>query len=138
MTRKVLLLQSMGLLMGFLATQLLHSSVYGYEEYGHQLIGPARCCPPSLYCPDDYCRKLLPNVPCPAYRCHTDCFVRRPLPCPPQNKEWVTCDDFARKCLPPEPCGFRPDPCSNNVISKGQWSQSSFIERTAALIRSKK
>ena len=53
---------------------------------------------------DNYCRKPMPPVPCPAAGCHPDCYARKtppPLPC---VGGCVTADNYPRKC-PPRPPG---------------------------------
>jgi len=53
-----------------------------------------RCC----ICPDDYCPKPLPCVPCaPLGRC--DCYAPKPLPCPPCALRYCAPDDYC-----PKPC----------------------------------
>lgn len=45
-----------------------------------------RCADPCraglmLCCPDDYCRKPMPCVPCPSPCCSCDDYCRKPMPC---------------------------------------------------------
>jgi hypothetical protein len=62
--------------------------------------------PPCPCCPDDYCPKPMPLVPCPVHCAGPDDYCYKPLPstCP------VKCggpDDYCRKPLP-----MPPSPCS--------------------------
>ena len=75
---------------------------------------PAACgsksgCPPCIItCPDDYCRKPLPCIPCPPCRATCDDYCRKPMPRVPCLTRCGTCDDYCRKpfprlCWPPLP-----------------------------------
>ena len=60
----------------------------------------ARCC---CTCPDDYCPKPLPCVPCVLLgKC--DCYCRKPMPCPPCPLGYCGPNDYCPKpysiCLP--------------------------------------
>lgn len=90
-------------------------------------------CPSSPYCPDDYCRKPDPRIPCPTGGCFSDCFVRKPLPCPPRCIGSVTCDDYARKCPPQEQCPYRPCPTSANYYAKAHGVGLPAVRRSAGL-----
>lgn len=53
------------------------------------------CC-----CPDDYCRKPFPCLPCPSLRGCCDDYCRKPMPCVPCEFPRGCCDDYCRKPLP--------------------------------------
>jgi hypothetical protein len=60
-----------------------------------------RCC----VCPDYYCPKPLPSVPCaPLGNC--DCYQAKPLPCPPCFLHYCAPNDYCPKpsCLYLPPC----------------------------------
>jgi hypothetical protein len=53
-----------------------------------------------LCCPDDYCRKPMPCVPCPCNTWCPDDYCRKPMPCVPcLNTTWCA-DDYCRKPMP--------------------------------------
>ena len=78
------------------------------------------CCATPCCCPNDYCRKPMPCVPCPVPRGCADTYCRKPMPCVPcpapcgcgetycpkpfpdlcRPRDW----QFYR-CPPPECCG---------------------------------
>jgi hypothetical protein len=61
----------------------------------------ARCATMPCGCPDDYCRKPMPRIPClPRCGCADD-YCRKPMPC----LCWPVDRQFYR-CAPPE-CGRR-------------------------------
>jgi hypothetical protein len=71
------------------------------------IAGPARagwrdwwyCTKPCPSCPDDYCPKPLPPVPCPGWTCAPDDYCPKRLPC----ARPVTCfraDDYSAKPCP--------------------------------------
>jgi hypothetical protein len=68
-----------------------------------------------LCCPDDYCRKPMPCVPCPR-GCCPDTYCPKPIPSVPcPNACWYP-DDYCRKpipCLswPPSPIRYSCGPC---------------------------
>jgi hypothetical protein len=66
---------------------------------------PCPCeCRPLTCCPDDYCRKCIPQFPClPCFQC--DDYCRKPLPAIPCFDNCGQCDDYCRK---PAPCACRP------------------------------
>jgi hypothetical protein len=51
-------------------------------------------------CPDDYCPKPLPCVPCLSCCRTCDDYCRKPMPCVPCLPCCRTCDDYCRKPLP--------------------------------------
>lgn len=53
------------------------------------------CC-----CPDDYCRKPLPCVPCECRPGCCDDYCRKPLPCVPRECYRNCCDDYCPKPWP--------------------------------------
>jgi hypothetical protein len=62
-------------------------------------------CPPSCYnCPDDYCRKPMPCIPCFIKSCMPDDYCPKPIPCVPCMPKGCV-DDYCPKpfsfCLPP-------------------------------------
>jgi hypothetical protein len=60
-----------------------------------------RCCT----CPNDYCPKPLPCVPCaPLGKC--DCYCPKPLPCPPCPLRYCGPNDYC-----PKPCCLYLPPC---------------------------
>src|SRR5262249_33747426 len=80
---------------------------------------PARCEPPAsgarswlplrlcqswlcrdCCCPDDYCRKSLPPVPCGVCGCYPDDYCAKPLPPVPCGAPCGCADDYQRKCCP--------------------------------------
>ena len=52
-----------------------------------------------LSCPNDYCRKPAPCVPCPV-QTKCACYCRKPAPCPPCCCPLCCCDCYCRKPLP--------------------------------------
>ncbi len=84
--------------------------------------GPCRkCARPCngglmLCCPDDYCRKPMPCVPCPPPNCCPDDYCRKPMPCVPCPPPNCCPDDYCRKplpnfCWPPSPVKYSCGPC---------------------------
>jgi hypothetical protein len=53
-----------------------------------------------LCCPDDYCRKPMPCVPCPPPCCCPDDYCRKPMPCVPCLPPNCCPDDYCRKPMP--------------------------------------
>lgn len=98
--------------------------------YGACSTGSGRVCPNIGFHPDDYCRKSQPGILCPPRSCLTDCFVRKPQPsvCSPLGR--VTCDDYQPKCLPTEPCQFRPDPCAAANYIRPKWYDRPLTSKT--------
>src|SRR3990172_4664755 len=86
---RVRLLSSLALLM-----------IIGFAHRGRATdVGPiatgcdARSC---CVCPDDYCPKPLPCVPCaPLGKC--DCYCPKPLPCPPCPLRYCAPNDYRPK-----------------------------------------
>jgi hypothetical protein len=69
-----------------------------------------------LCCPDDYCPKPLPCLPCPQRSCCPDNYCRKPLPCVPCPKTCWRPDDYCRKPMPrlcwlPPPVKYSCGPC---------------------------
>jgi hypothetical protein len=62
--------------------------------------GPPACENCKSWCPDDYCRKPLPN--CPPTPCFglTDDYCPKPLPKCPCVPAYLGCDDYCCKPLP--------------------------------------
>jgi hypothetical protein len=52
----------------------------------------------NCWCPDDYCRKDIPSVPCNAKGCVDD-YCRKSPPCVPANPRGCV-DDYCRKTCP--------------------------------------
>jgi hypothetical protein len=79
------------------------------------------CCPPPIAgCPDDYCRKPIPCIPCLPPSCACDDYCRKSLPCVPCLSQCGLCDDYCRKpfpnfCWPPSP-GLR---CVPSCLTSG-------------------
>ena len=69
------------------------------------------CC----VCPDDYCPKPLPCVPC-APRGKCDNYCRKPLPCAPCVGGYCGPDDYC-----PKPCNFYLPPCWPAWYTCGAW-----------------
>jgi len=62
--------------------------------------GPCCCPPPIACCPDDYCRKPWPCIPCLSECWECDNYCRKPFPCIPCLSGCFTCDDYCRKPFP--------------------------------------
>src|SRR5271168_897950 len=74
------------------------------------------CCPSGLMlcCPDDYCRKPVPCVPCPLFGCCPN-YCRKPIPCVPCPR-LGGCSAYCRKpipclCWPPLPAIYSCGEC---------------------------
>ena len=61
------------------------------------------CCLPKACCPDDYCRKPVPHVPCQSHCCCKDDYCRKPLPHVPCLSSCCCPDDYCPKPCPPCP-----------------------------------
>ena len=61
---------------------------------------PTGCAAAPCCCPDDYCRKPLPCVPCGPLRWLCDDYCRKSLPCVPCQCLGVCPDDYCRKPCP--------------------------------------
>jgi hypothetical protein len=59
-----------------------------------------RCAAMPCCCPDDYCRKPLPCIPCPVPTGCVDDYCCKPLPCIPCPVPTGCVDDYCRKPLP--------------------------------------
>lgn len=59
-----------------------------------------RCAVLPCVCPDDYCRKPMPCIPCPAPCGCVDDYCPKPMPCIPCPVPCVCPDDYCRKPLP--------------------------------------
>ena len=55
----------------------------------------APCC-----CPDDYCRKPFPCIPCPPARGCVDDYCKKPSPCIPCPPARGCVDDYCKKPFP--------------------------------------
>jgi hypothetical protein len=60
----------------------------------------ASCAVNPCWCPDDYCRKPLPRIPCLPLRYAADDYCRKPLPRIPCPALGGCADDYCRKPLP--------------------------------------
>ena len=59
------------------------------------------CCPPPIgCCPDDYCRKPWPCIPCLSGCFECDNYCRKPFPCIPCLSGCFECDNYCRKPYP--------------------------------------
>ncbi len=54
-------------------------------------------------CPDDYCAKPLPGLPCPPAQCCPDNYCAKPLPAIPCDNCEKSCACYDIKPLPPVP-----------------------------------
>lgn len=61
------------------------------------------CDPIRRCCPDDYCRKPLPDLCFPRIGCCSNDYGRKPLPCTPRPILSCCPDDYCRKS-PPRLC----------------------------------
>ncbi|MHB1036187.1 MAG: hypothetical protein ACYC35_15960 [Pirellulales bacterium] len=59
-----------------------------------------RCAAIPCWCPDDYCPKPLPCVPCLKRSCLPDDYCPKPLPCVPCRAASTCVDDYCPKPLP--------------------------------------
>lgn len=78
------------------------SPTLAQAPHGHRLGGLYnwRVCPPVGCCPDDYCKKVSPLIPC-LPRCGScDDYCRKSMPCLTDVGRCGTCDDYCRKGLP--------------------------------------
>jgi len=57
-------------------------------------------------CPDDYCAKPMPILPCPQKYCGVDDYCRKPPPALPCPQRYRGPDDYCAK-----PCDIRLPPC---------------------------
>jgi hypothetical protein len=72
---------------------------------------PATVGATTLCCPDDYCRKPMPCVPCPPCGSCCNDYCRKPMPCVPCPQGCWCPDDYCRKpmpclCWPPSPVKY--------------------------------
>ncbi len=58
-----------------------------------------RCATIPCCCPDDYCRKPFPCVPCPPQLTSANDYCRKPLPCLPCLRMSWCADDYCRKAI---------------------------------------
>lgn len=58
------------------------------------------CCQPICCCPDDYCRKSIPCVPCLRGPWCCDDYCHKSLPCLPCTPLGRCCDDYCEKPCP--------------------------------------
>jgi len=69
-----------------------------------QAIGDQRCCAQCAaqpcWCPDDYCPKPQPCVPCPNYCVCPDTYCPKPQPCVPCPNYCVYPDTYCPKPAP--------------------------------------
>jgi hypothetical protein len=101
-----------------MTTVLAQTAIAGCDGQGHKCTRPCNSAL-MLCCPNDYCRKPMPCVPCPQPgRCPDD-YCRKPMPCVPCPQASRCPDDYCRKpmpclCWPPLPvkysCGSCPPP----------------------------
>ncbi|MCE5267065.1 MAG: hypothetical protein LLG00_04190 [Planctomycetaceae bacterium] len=59
-----------------------------------------RCAAVPCCCPDDYCRKPFPCIPCGPLPTTADCYCRKPMPCIPCCCIPCCPDDYCRKPFP--------------------------------------
>jgi len=58
-----------------------------------------RCAAVACRCPDNYCPKPCPCIPCPALPASPDCYCPKPPPCPP-----CLCLSWCPDNYCPKPC----------------------------------
>ena len=60
----------------------------------------ADCCPTAPCCPDNYCKKPMPCIPCPNWCGTPDNYCKKPMPCVP-CPNWCGCpDNYCKKPCP--------------------------------------
>lgn len=78
----------------------------------------ANCCAPMPCCPDNYCKKPMPCIPCPKWCGSPDDYCKKPMPCIP-CPNWCGCpDNYCKKpmpnlCLPRNWQFYRCPPCES-------------------------
>jgi hypothetical protein len=60
----------------------------------------ADCCATAPCCPDNYCKKPLPCIPCPNWCGTADNYCKKPLPCVPCPDRCGCPDNYCKKPLP--------------------------------------
>lgn len=92
----------------------------------------------KCWCPDDYCPKRLPAVPCVPKGC-VDEYCRKSLPCVPVNQKGCV-DDYCPKACPiilwrcsnaPYTCGPAQNGCAPSSTGSGYlgWTGASGITK---------
>ena len=98
-----------------MAAVLAHAAMAGCDGQCKKCTSPCRTAL-MLCCPDDYCRKPMPCVPCPPPSCCPDDYCRKPMPCVPCPPPSCCPDDYCRKpmpclCWPPLPVKYSCGSC---------------------------
>jgi hypothetical protein len=102
MTRSTLLLATTALfwLGGDLSAGGLCAGGHRREASVGAQLRCTRCAVLPCCCPDDYCRKPLPCIPCLRLCCVPDDYCPKPLPCVPCLSLGCCPDDYCPKPLP--------------------------------------
>ncbi len=95
------------LMLTFLCLAWIGRTVVAGEIAGKPLgdaLRCSRCAAVPCVCPDDYCRKPFPCLPCLRLPGLPDDYCRKPFPCIPGLGPGRCADDYCRKPVP-DPCG---------------------------------
>jgi hypothetical protein len=95
-----------------------------------------RCAAIPCCCPNDYCRKPFPCVPCPDLSKTADGYCRKPMPCIPCFCMSCCPDDYCPKpfpqfCWPVNHQYYRCGPCNNNAASTTTLSTPKHLSSCA-------